>query len=323
MQAVLSPQGYRRITLVALLSLAFIIVTGGAVRLTGSGLGCPEWPNCDEGRLVAPLDFHALVEFVNRTVTGLVSMAVIVAVLGSLVRRPRRRDLVWLSLGLVGGVIGQIVLGGLTVLFELRPPFVMAHFILSMVILANAVVLHWRAGEPYGTSQSAVDSPPAPPSDPGGADVRRLGTLILAITALVVFLGTVVTAAGPHGGDEDAERLDVPIHRAAQVHGAGAMLLLAMVVAMLFLLSRSRYPEDVRQRGRVLLAVVLAQAGIGYLQYFTGVPVLLVGAHIAGATLLWATAVRFRLGLGQAAVVEQEPSPEARPEGVSVAVNAR
>jgi cytochrome c oxidase assembly protein subunit 15 len=314
----LSPQAYRRITFVVLLSLAFIIVTGGAVRLTGSGLGCPEWPNCDDGRLVAPLDFHALVEFVNRTVTGLVSVAVIVAVLGSLVRRPRRRDLVWLSLGLVGGVIGQIVLGGLTVLFELRPPFVMAHFILSMVILANAVVLHWRAGEPL------PDPPSGPHSEPPAGDLRRFGTLILATTALVVFLGTVVTAAGPHGGDEKAERLDVPIHRAAQLHGAGAMLLLAMVVTMLVLLARSRYPEEVRNRGRVLLAVVLAQAGIGYLQYFTGVPVLLVGAHIAGATLLWATAVRFQLGLGDAIVVEHEPATEAEapPEGVSVAVNA-
>jgi len=313
----LSPQAYRRITFVALLSLAFIIVTGGAVRLTGSGLGCPEWPNCDEGRLVAPLDFHALVEFVNRTVTGLVSLAVIVAVLGSLVRRPRRRDLVWLSLGLVGGVVGQIVLGGLTVLFELRPPFVMAHFILSMVILANAVVLHWRAGEP---SQSPVHLPSSRP--PAGGDLRRFGTLILVATALVVFLGTVLTAAGPHGGDEKAERLDVPIHRAAQVHGTGAMLLLAMVVAMLFLLARSHYPDEVRQQGRVLLVVVLAQAGIGYLQYFTGVPVLLVGAHIAGATLLWATAVRFRLGLGEAFVGKHDPATEAPPGEVNLTVSA-
>jgi heme a synthase len=316
---VLSPQAYRRITLVALLSLAFIIVTGGAVRLTGSGLGCPEWPNCDDGRLVAPLDYHALVEFVNRTVTGLVSLAVIVAVLGSLVRRPRRRDLVWLSLGLVGGVLGQIVLGGLTVLFELRPPFVMAHFLLSMVILANAVVLHWRAGEPTESGQLPAGPTSPPRVDP---DVRRFGSVILATTALVVFLGTVVTAAGPHGGDEKAERLDVPIHRAAQVHGAGAMLLLGMVVAMVLLLGRARYPGEVRQRGRVLLAVVVAQAGIGYLQYFTGVPVVLVGAHIAGATLLWATVVRFRLGLGEAAVVEHEVAAPAGAEVLNVTVDA-
>ncbi len=318
----LSPEAYRRITLVALLSLAFIIVTGGAVRLTGSGLGCPEWPNCDDGRLVAPLQFHALVEFVNRMITGLVSVAVIVAVLGSRRLSPRRQDLVWLSWGLVAGVFSQAILGGITVKVELAPPFVMAHFLLSMVILANAVVLHWRAGKPPTPSRSPVA---APADGKGGLDLRRFGTLMLATTALVVFLGTVVTAAGPHGGDEKAKRLDVPIHRAAQVHGAGAMLLLAMVVAMLVLLARARYPDEVRQRGRVLLAVVLAQAGIGYIQYFTGVPVLLVGAHIAGATLLWATVVRFRLGLGAAtfAVEKHEQAADTRPEGVGgVTVNA-
>ncbi len=111
----LSPRAYRQITLVALLSLCFIIVTGGAVRLTGSGLGCPDWPTCDGERLVAPLEYHAMVEFVNRTVTGLVSLAVILAVLGSRRRQPRRQDLVWLSWGLVAGVLAQAILGGITV----------------------------------------------------------------------------------------------------------------------------------------------------------------------------------------------------------------
>jgi cytochrome c oxidase assembly protein subunit 15 len=312
----LSPAAYRRVAFLALLSLVFIVVTGGAVRLTGSGLGCPEWPNCGEGRLVAPFEYHAMVEFVNRTLTGLVSLAVVLAVLGSRRRQPRRQDLVWLSWGLVAGVLVQGILGGITVKVELAPPFVMAHFLLSMVLVANAVVLHWRAGEPQTRAHARIDRPPA------GGDFRRFGTLILATTALVVFLGTVLTAAGPHGGDEKAERLDVPIHRAAQVHGTGAMLLLAMVVAMLFLLSRSRYPDEVRQQGRVLLAVVLAQAGIGYLQYFTGVPVLLVGAHIAGATLLWATAVRFRLGLGEAVVVEHRPAAQAPPGEADLTISA-
>ncbi|HEX2063105.1 MAG TPA: COX15/CtaA family protein [Acidimicrobiales bacterium] len=290
----LSPLGYRRVTLVALFLLAFIIVTGGAVRITGSGLGCPDWPNCDDGRLVAPLEYHAMVEFVNRTVTGLVSLVVMLAVLGSLVRQPRRRDLVWLSLGLVAGVLGQIVLGGLTVLFELRPPFVMAHFLLSMVIVADAVVLHWRAGRSYE---------PGPPVVSG--DVRRLRSLIVATTALVIFLGTVVTAAGPHGGDETADRLDVPLHRAAQLHGSAVVLLLAMVVAMLVLLHRTGAPPDVRRRGAVLLGVLVAQAGVGYVQYFTGVPVVLVGIHIAGATAVWVAVLRFSLGLTPTAPAEE------------------
>ena len=297
----LSPSAYRRITLVALLALAFIVVTGGAVRLTGSGLGCPDWPNCDEGRLVAPLEYHAMVEFVNRTVTGLVSVAVIVAALGSLLRQPRRRDLVWLSLGLVGGVLAQIVLGGLTVLFELRPPFVMAHFLVSMVLVWNAVTLHWRAGQD--------EDEPAPVVD---RDVHRMGRLLMALTGVVIFLGTVVTAAGPHGGDEHVERLDVPLHRAAQLHGAAVVALLAMLAATLWLLRRTGAPPDVRRRGLVLLAVVLAQATIGYVQYFTGVPVLLVGAHIAGATAVWAAVVRFNLGLGPSAAGAAARAAEGR-----------
>src|SRR5438105_10011011 len=144
----ISPAGYRRITFVALIALGFIVVTGGAVRVTGSGLGCPDWPTCAQHRVVAPLEYHALVEFVNRVVTGAVSMVVIAAVLASVFRKPWRRDLVWLSAGLVAGVVGQIVLGGLTVLFDLKPPFVMAHFLLSLVILWCAVALHHRAGLP-------------------------------------------------------------------------------------------------------------------------------------------------------------------------------
>jgi len=283
----LSPAGYRRVTLVALGCLTAIVVSGGAVRLTGSGLGCPDWPNCDDGRLVAPLEYHAMVEFVNRTVTGLVSLAVIVAVLASLARVPRRRDLVRLSLGLVAGVVGQIVLGGLTVLFELRPPFVMAHFLLSMMIVANAVALHWRAALPDE----------APRREPGVSPAgRQLGRITLALGALVVFLGTVVTAAGPHGGDEDVPRLAVEVGRAAQLHGLAVVLLLAAVVTLLVVLRRDGAPAADVRRGRVLLGVLVAQAAVGYVQYFTGVPVLLVGAHIAGATAAWAALVRFQLG---------------------------
>ena len=130
-----SPRAYRRITLLALCAQVFIMVTGAAVRLTGSGLGCSDWPTCEQDRLVAPFEYHAMIEFLNRTITGLVSIAVIAAVLGSLLRAPRRADLTWWSLGLVAGVVGQIVLGGLTVLFELQPPFVIAHFLLSMVLV--------------------------------------------------------------------------------------------------------------------------------------------------------------------------------------------
>jgi len=288
----LTPAVYRRVTLVALVALVAIVITGGAVRLSGSGLGCPDWPNCADGRLVAPLEYHAMIEFVNRLVTGVVSMMVIVAVLGSLVRQPRRRDLTRLSMGLVAGVIGQIILGGLTVLFELRPPFVMAHFLLSMVIVANAVTLHWRAGQP---DVRATDPPGT--VDPG---VRRLSRLMMTATAMVLFLGTVVTAAGPHGGDEETPRLDIAVGEVARLHGLGVVILLGLVVTLLVVLRRTRAPGAVVARAKLVLVVLLAQGAVGYVQYFSGVPVLLVGIHIAGATAAWMVAVRFHLGLDDA-----------------------
>ena len=280
----LSPSAYRRITLFALLALTFIIVTGGAVRLTGSGLGCPDWPTCAENRVVAPWEYHAMVEFVNRTITGLVSLAVMLAVLGSLVRTPRRRDLLWLSLGLVAGVIGQIVLGGLTVLFELRPGFVMAHFLLSMVLLANAVVLHHRAGRPAGPTRPAV-----------GADLIALGRLEVAVAALVIFLGTIVTSSGPHGGDEDAERLPFLLPDVTRLHGIAVMLFLAVTLVTLWRLRRAGVDAGILRRSEVLLAVLVAQAALGYVQYFTGVPALLVGFHIAGAAAVWVAVLRLLL----------------------------
>jgi len=280
----LSPPAYRRITFVALLALVFIIVTGGAVRLTGSGLGCPDWPTCARNRVVAPWEYHAMVEFVNRTITGLVSVAVILAVLGSLRRVPRRRDLVWLSVGLVGGVVGQIVLGGLTVLFELRPGFVMAHFLLSMVLLTNAVVLHHRAGRPAGPTRVAVSH-----------DLLALGRLGVAAAALVVFLGTVVTSSGPHGGDEKAERLPFLLRDVTRLHGIAVMLFLAVVIASLLKLGKHGGPSTLMRRGEVLLGVLVAQAALGYTQYFTGVPAVLVGFHILGAASVWVAVLRFHL----------------------------
>ncbi|MDQ1395854.1 MAG: heme a synthase [Acidimicrobiaceae bacterium] len=292
----MSPRTYRRITLVALVALAFIVVTGGAVRLTGSGLGCPHWPNCDSSLVrVGPNDIHKSIESVNRTITGIVSVAVIAAVLGSLIRRPRRRDLVWLSIGLVGGVIGQIVLGGLVVLFDLYPPLVMGHFVLSMLLLADATVLHHRAGR----EDDAV-LPAAPP------DVRGMGLLLVAGAAVVILLGTVVTASGPHPGSNGAqivERLPFSLHRVAQLHGTAVMLFLAMAVFAAWSLARGGAPPAVVRRAEALLVVLVAQAAVGYAQYFSGVPVLLVAFHIAGATAVWIATLRLQLALSTMAPV--------------------
>jgi cytochrome c oxidase assembly protein subunit 15 len=281
-----SPPGYRRITLVALVALCAIVVTGAAVRLTGSGLGCPDWPTCERGRVVAPMEYHAMVEFVNRTVTGLVSLAVALAVLGSLAQRPWRRDLVVLSLGLVAGVAAQIVLGGLTVLFELSPPFVMAHFLLSMVLLANAVVLHRRASEPPGPRRPVVPR-----------ELVAMTRALVAAAAVVLVTGTVVTAAGPHGGDEDVERLDLFVPDVARVHGAAVVLLLVLTLVTLWWLRRESAPGPVRRAGEVFLAVLCGQAAVGYVQYFTDVPEVLVGLHVAGAVAVWVAVLHLALAV--------------------------
>ena len=165
----LSPWAYRRIALLALLALAFIIVTGGAVRLTGSGLGCPDWPTCADGRVVAERSFHPMVEFVNRAITGVVSFAVILAVLGSVIRRPRRRDLILLSVGLVLGIVGQIVLGGETVKHDLAPPYVMGHFLLSLLLVWDAV-----GAPPSGRRGGGPGRPRRPPAGPADRSCRRI-----------------------------------------------------------------------------------------------------------------------------------------------------
>lgn len=278
---------YRRVTLFALVALGVIVVTGAAVRLTGSGLGCPQWPNCDTGHLSphGTTGFHGAVEFVNRLFTGLVSILVILAVLGSLARDPRRRDLTWLSIGLVAGVLAQIVLGGLVVIFGLSPPWVMAHFAVSMVLVANAVVLHHRAGY--------EDKPPKVVSD----RVRRFGTVLVVLAALVIFAGTVVTGTGPHGGDEHVRRLGFSITSVARVHGILVMLFLAAVLITLRWLLNDGAPKAVLRGAEVLVAVLVAQAFVGYVQYFAGVPEVLVAVHIVGAVSVWVATLHFVLQL--------------------------
>lgn len=297
----ISATAYHRITLFALAALIFIIITGGAVRLTGSGLGCSDWPTCEDNQLVADLEYHAMVEFVNRVITGLVSAAVALAVLGALLRRPRRRDLVLLALGLVGGVAGQVVLGGLVVWYHLSPWLVMAHFLLSMVLVANAVVLHHRAGWTEGAGGAGA-GPAAPPGAPGRA-AGHLARLLLILTAAAIVSGTLLTGAGPHGGDPDVERLQFHIPSLARLHGV-AMALCAGVALAIWTLSErgSLHPRRRvwRRQGyaaaaRLTVGVLAAQGAVGYLQYFTGVPPLLVGVHIAGAVALWTAVLRLHL----------------------------
>jgi heme a synthase len=221
---------------------------------------------------------------------------VILAVLGSLARVPRRRDLTRWAWGLVAGVIAQAILGGFVVLFHVAPIAVMGHYLLSAVLVWNAVVLHHKAGEPGGDRQPVVE-----PS------LLRVGRWLVAAGALVLVSGTVVTGAGPHGGDEAADRLPVAVSSVVPVHGAAVWLFLALAVWAL-LLARRAANEQLTWRANVLLGCIVAQGTIGYTQYFSGVPELLVGAHVLGSVVVWVAALRFFLALrapGSGTLVDQ------------------
>lgn len=264
-----------------------IVVSGAAVRLTGSGLGCSTWPNCEPGSLVPHAESgpHGLIEFVNRLFTGVVSVSVALAVLGSLWRTPRRRDLTWWSWSLVAGVLAQIVLGGLTVLFELSPPFVMGHFLLSAVLVGCATVLHHKAGEPDGGHRRPVATD----------EIRLLSKVLVVAASVVLVTGTVVTGSGPHGGDEEVARLDFFVPDVVRLHAIAVWILLAGTV-WTYLLARKGGASPIVDRAlQVLVGLIVVQGGIGYVQYFTGVPVGLVAAHVVGSMLVWIATVRVLL----------------------------
>ncbi|NCG38987.1 MAG: heme A synthase [Actinobacteria bacterium] len=279
----ISPERYARYTRWALWSLTIIVVSGGAVRLTGSGLGCSDWPNCEEDQFVASLEYHALIEFVNRLFTGVVTIAVILAVLGSIRRIPRRPDLVRWSWGLVAGVGAQVVLGAVLVKTDLDPRFTMGHFLLSMVLLWNAVVLTHKAADPRPQL--------APPR------IRQMIWTTGSIGSVLLISGTIVTGSGPHSGSnkaEVAERLPFIVRDVARIHAVIAIILL-IVVAALWRLSSQAGLKEIARRAQLVAALLILQGVLGYWQYFTGVPVLLVAVHITLASLTWISIVRLQL----------------------------
>mgnify|MGYP001819012542 FL=1 len=287
MKRTVEPSTYHRITKFALLALATIVVTGAAVRLTGSGLGCSDWPTCEQDRFIAEFEFHPMVEFVNRLFTGVVSVAVALAVLGSLWRRPYRRDLVNWSWGLVAGVVAQILLGAVTVRLELTPATVMAHFLVSMVLIWNAVVLVERS------------DPDPPPRFHPGRSFRRLIQALTALTAIVLVSGTVVTGAGPHGGDDRADRINVTLQTVARVHSLLVLTLIALALVIAWQVRRQDGP--LRSRLTWALGAMVAQAVVGYTQYFTDVPAALVGVHVLGSLIVWVAVLRLHLLMAPAA----------------------
>ncbi len=285
-----SPLTFERIAWAAVWALVLTIVSGAAVRLTGSGLGCPDWPNCTATHVAAPWQFHAWVEFGNRLINAAVSIAAIGALVAAFRRRPRRRDLTWLSAGLMIGLFAEVVLGAVLVKEKLAPALVSVHFLLGLLFLADAVVLHHRAGIPDSTERgkpvALVDRP-----------TLALSRLLLVATAAVAALGTVVTSTGPHGGDPSAPRFHYSLHAVAQIHGTAVEAFLLIAVVTLWNLARTGAPRSVMRRAQMLLGTLALQAVVGYAQYLNGDPVALVAVHVAGASLVVLTVIRYYLAL--------------------------
>jgi cytochrome c oxidase assembly protein subunit 15 len=269
-----------RVTLANAVANGAIVVTGGAVRLTGSGLGCPTWPRCtDESFVVTPeLAGHGIVEFGNRLLTFVLTAVAIATVV--VVFRSVRRDL--RALAVIGflGIPAQALLGGVTVLTGLNPWTVAAHFLLSMVLVAVATILWLRSREP-GVGQPLLRRP-----------FVLLVSGITAVTAVVLALGTVVTGSGPHSGDPEAGRTGLDPELVSQLHADVVFLLLGLTVALLVALYAIDSPGRVRRAARDLLIVQLAQGLVGYVQYFTDLPIALVLVHMLGAVLITAFTAR-------------------------------
>lgn len=292
----ISPRAYARMTLAAVALVSVIIVTGGAVRLTGSGLGCSDWPTCEQGKLIQATNSHQAIEQINRLFTGLMMVVLTVTVLGSLRRSPRRRDLTWLSLSLVAGVLGQAVVGGIVVLTHLHPLAVQQHFVLSVVIVSAAMVLHRRARE-EGVRRRVVST-----------SVHRHVTAVVVGTALAIAAGTVVTGTNIHSGSsssgEPIRRFGFAITTVTRVHSVIVLATLTLCLALAVRLRRR--PTERAALDDAISLFLLAgavQAGIGYLQYALDTPALLVGFHLLGSVLVWLAAMHLYLSTRRAEVV--------------------
>jgi heme a synthase len=287
----ISPERFRQVAVVALAFVILIVLTGAAVRLSGSGLGCPDWPTCYRTQITPQLSLHPLIEFGNRMVTVVLTVVVGVAFIAALLRRPRRTDLCWLSAGLVAGVLAQAVLGAIVVYTKLNPYVVMVHFLASMLLVADAVVLVHRSRRRYepGSGRVLVPRP-----------MLLLSRMLMALLAVVLAAGTATTGAGPHAGSSSGQivkRIPIALRDIAEVHSSLALLLVGVSISLAVALHALDVPERIRRGARIMVMVMVAQAIVGYSQYFTHLPVALVEIHVLGATSLVAVVTWFHLRL--------------------------
>lgn len=274
------------LTVASLVSQIGIVVTGGAVRLTGSGLGCPEWPRCTPQSLAATpeMGIHGVIEFGNRLLTfllGAIALLTLVAVLRTLWSQRPRRDLVAPATALLFGIPTQAVIGGVAVWSDLNPWVVMLHFICSATLVGVATVLVRRAQRPFGAVPVRLGSP----------WLARLGLATMAAAYLTVYLGTVVTGSGPHAGDPDSPRTGFDLASVTHVHSHAVALLVGLTIGLYVAARALGSPGRLTRAAAVLVGVELAQGLVGATQYVLELPELLVGLHMLGAVLLVAAAV--------------------------------
>jgi cytochrome c oxidase assembly protein subunit 15 len=266
----------RRISLANLIAQSGIIVTGAIVRLTGSGLGCPTWPDCAPGSLIPVAGqvegFHKYIEFGNRTLTFLV-LAISIALFVFSLLNEKRNIIVWSFLPLIGTLL-QAVLGGITVLTGLHPSTVMAHFLLSIILVAISVKIY-----DYFNNQKASKALPK--------IVDNYVKIVTLVGLAVIILGTITTGSGPHSGDEIAARFDLDIRVIAWLHADSVLLFVGLVVGLLVISRINPESKQIYKITRTLFIICLGQGFIGYVQWFSGLPWILVSFHVIGAVITW------------------------------------
>jgi cytochrome c oxidase assembly protein subunit 15 len=313
-----------------------LVLTGGAVRLTGSGLGCPTWPECTPGSYTpvpyqAEGQLHAWIEFGNRLLTFVLLLAAVIVFInvgwfqriltivlnsrrvqtilkfipnGARALKPiakilnalesrfsSRKDLQFLALGQVLGIFGQGILGGITVLTDLHPLTVAGHLLLSMFLIAGATSLYSRRHEPHIKVSAPTKT------------VSLLSQTHIVISFIVLILGTIVTGSGPHAGDEKAQRFGFDIRTVAILHADAVIFLMGLTIALLVAASVT---QSTKKAIYIFFGISLAQGGVGYAQYLTGIPELLVAIHLAGATIFWIAAWRIRLSVVRTSQQERD-----------------
>jgi cytochrome c oxidase assembly protein subunit 15 len=269
----------RRVLLVNLILEIGIVVTGGLVRLTGSGLGCPTWPQCVPGSFVPvphqEQGFHKLIEFGNRTLTSVVGIAAVLVIVAIWRWAPTRRGLRWISVLPLVGVMLQAVLGGITVLTGLNPALVAAHFLASMVLVSLSTYLLYRVNEGDGPPVALVRH-----------EVRTVAWVTAALGAVVLVLGTVVTGSGPHSGDASTPRFGFDPRTISWLHADAVMLFAGLTFAVLLAVRLTSTDLRPRRAWHAVFVIIVLQGLVGYTQYLTGLPEVLVLVHMLGASLL-------------------------------------